>query len=878
MLGGDSWVTFAHTGQQTLTSGSPRLIVVTAPPVLTFVSPTQAYNYQPTAITLFGESFVATPTATVGNVPLADVTFVNSTTLTAAVPAGLPGGNYALMVTNPDGQSASLPNAFTVHRSGDGALGPWQSENSMVTPRHNFAVAAAHGYLYALGGRNGGVVLSSVERARINDDGSLGPWEAVTPMTTARNEPAAVAVGDYLYVLGGEGVSDGEWSVLSSVERARINADGSLGPWEAVASMTVGRSALAAVAAKGYLYAIGSANCSASISAERAKINDDGTLGPWETTTPMTTGPRLRFGAATAGGYLYALGGDACGGELNSVERAAINDDGSLGPWQTVTSLTTGRRRLAAVATRGYLYAIGGIGRPEGFSTTLSSVERAAINADGSLGPWQTVTSMTTPRHALGAVAAGGYLYALGGESWNGTTFSSVERAAVSPPSLTSLSPSAAPTDRPTTVMVTGTNFLPTPTVRLGDATTLTTSFVSTNTLTATIPAGLASGYYAATLTNPDNQMASLANALRVDGTGPIADGLIIDGGALNSTAIAVVLNLSASDATDVATDLSMSFSNDGSIWSDWQPYSTIASWSLSTGDDLKTVYGRFRDPAGNVSSVVSDTIELDTAVAAEYGLTINDGALFTNQTVVTLTIGAEPGTAQMQVGNDGGFSGAEWEPYATHKAWEITQYGSYVIPRTVYVRYKDVSGNTSATYQDDIILDITPPDSEITELELPAVGTASRSATNTVAQSTTIPVTVRWTGADDVSGVKWYDIQVRTSDSAWTTWLVQTTETEAVYQAQPGQVYYFQSRAQDHAGNWEAYPGGEGHQSILVCPDFADPPGTDVGDVQVIAAHWHKQSTDPDWSSIQQFDLDRDGTVTVADIMRIVVAWAACS
>ena len=285
-----------------LFSTPPRSAVVMAPPGLTSVSPTQAYNYQPTVITLFGESFVATPTATVGNVPLAGVTFVNGTTLTATVPADLPGGNYALTVTNPDDQSASLSNAFTVHRSGDGALSPWQSANLMTTPRHNFAVATAHGYLYALGGRNGGIVLDSVERAKVNADGSLGPWEPVTPMTTARNESAAVAVGDYLYVLGGEGVSDGEWSALSSVERAVLNDDGSLGPWEAVNSMTVGRSALAAIAAKGYLYAIGNANCSASVSVERAKINNDGTLGPVETTTPMTTGPRLWLGAATAGG------------------------------------------------------------------------------------------------------------------------------------------------------------------------------------------------------------------------------------------------------------------------------------------------------------------------------------------------------------------------------------------------------------------------------------------------------------------------------------------------------------------------------------------------------------------------------------------------
>jgi hypothetical protein len=153
-----------------------------------------------------------------------------------------------------------------------------------------------------------------------------------------------------------------------------------------------------------------------------------------------------------------------------------------------------------------------------------------------------------------------------------------------------------------------------------------------------------------------------------------------------------------------------MSFSNDGTTWSAWQPYSTTASWTLTSGDGSKTVYGKFKDPAGNVSSVVSDTIDLDTTVATDYGVTINDGALFTNQVTVTLKIGAKPGTAQMQVSNEGDFAGATWEPYTTYRSWQVTQYLSYVIPRLVYVRYKDPSGNVSSTYLDDIILDVTAP------------------------------------------------------------------------------------------------------------------------------------------------------------------------
>lgn len=66
--------------------------------------------------------------------------------------------------------------------------------------------------------------------------------------------------------------------------------------------------------------------------------------------------------------------------------------------------------------------------------------------------------------------------------------------------------------------------------------------------------------------------------------------------------------------------------------------------------------------------------------------------------------------TVEMMVSNDGGFAGAQWEAYKASKDWEITQYGSYVIPRVVYVRFKDVNGKISTTYQDDIILDVNAP------------------------------------------------------------------------------------------------------------------------------------------------------------------------
>ncbi len=120
----------------------------------------------------------------------------------------------------------------------------------------------------------------------------------------------------------------------------------------------------------------------------------------------------------------------------------------------------------------------------------------------------------------------------------------------------------------------------------------------------------------------------------------------------------------------------SMSFSNNGTDWGPWQPYTPSAAWRLSGSDGNKTVYGRFKNSGSNPSTIVSDTITLDMSVQSEYSITINNGALFTSRTAVSLKISAKPGTAEMQVSNDGGFNGISWEPYsprkklANHQLW----------------------------------------------------------------------------------------------------------------------------------------------------------------------------------------------------------------
>jgi len=226
-----------------------------------------------------------------------------------------------------------------------GVLDPWQNVNPMGDYRAGLASVAVNGHLYALGGLGfDGVEKLGVEHTIINSDGSLGTWDTLNPMTTSRNGFAAVAANNYIYAIGGDSSGTGG---ASTVERASILSDGTLGAWELISELTSARIGLAAVVADDYIFIIGGAldlgtdnpvTSTVMNIVERARINADGSLGSWETVNSMIE-KRYHHSAVVANGNIYAIGGSAWIPPLSSVEFAHINGDGTLSAWQPATSL-----------------------------------------------------------------------------------------------------------------------------------------------------------------------------------------------------------------------------------------------------------------------------------------------------------------------------------------------------------------------------------------------------------------------------------------------------------------------------------------------------------------------------------------------------------
>ena len=83
-------------------------------------------------------------------------------------------------------------------------------------------------------------------------------------------------------------------------------------------------------------------------------------------------------------------------------------------------------------------------------------------------------------------------------------------------PTITDARPSSAPNDLDTQIVITGTGFAAVPTVTLGANVLDEVGWVSSTTLTATVPWGLIPGSYPLTVANPGGEAGALTDAFTV--------------------------------------------------------------------------------------------------------------------------------------------------------------------------------------------------------------------------------------------------------------------------------------------------------------------------------------------------------------------------
>jgi hypothetical protein len=75
-----------------------------------------------------------------------------------------------------------------------------------------------------------------------------------------------------------------------------------------------------------------------------------------------------------------------------------------------------------------------------------------------------------------------------------------------------------------------------------------------------------------------------------------------------------VLLTLTAIDSRSVVTQMMVS-QNATFVGSSWESYSATKTFTLSTGEGVRTIYVKYKDAVGNVSETYSDSIVVDTVI-----------------------------------------------------------------------------------------------------------------------------------------------------------------------------------------------------------------------------------------------------------------------
>ncbi len=316
------------------------------------------------------------------------------------------------------------------HDDGTGAcvaaLGAFADAPSLAFARDHhmtWAVELEAGrFLYAAGGyKNMQTDVTSVERAKISDDGSLEAWQTLGAEASVSGAMLGLAGNTVVLAGGFRGSGPSKKS-----EIATIDANGDISAFSTAESLVTARFHGAGVQSHGYLYAVGGLDATSTSlpTIERAPYGDDGVLGAWVELVTEMPGPLSHQGVATDGASIYVTGGltrvnnDFANDETHdAVYRSAIAEDGSLGEMAEQTTLPAPLSIHSSFVHAGHLYVVGGLDLDS--SKFLKSIYRAPVEASGDLGAWEEV-SVELPKargHSHQTPVVNGVLYSVAGHN-----------------------------------------------------------------------------------------------------------------------------------------------------------------------------------------------------------------------------------------------------------------------------------------------------------------------------------------------------------------------------------------------------------------------------------------------------------------------------
>ena len=278
-------------------------------------------------------------------------------------------------------------------------INAWSTDTNQI-PNINLDTVTStsyNGFVYTVGPMYGNVTYTYF--AKLNPNGGTNGWSQTSSINQYLYGSTLSAYNGYLYIIGG---SDSVGNFSNQVFEAKINSDGTLSQWQLDSSTLPGSVINASSIAIGdTLYVVGgqTAYLSGQLGQNtiyEASINQDGSLGNFST-DPITLPTALA--SASLVSYLnklYVIGGvDENGTFLNTIFYSSINSNGTLSQWHTsIVNLPLTLQTPSSVVVGSELYVIGGANIDTLSGAFSRTTYFTSFNSDGSLNNFSTSSNL----------------------------------------------------------------------------------------------------------------------------------------------------------------------------------------------------------------------------------------------------------------------------------------------------------------------------------------------------------------------------------------------------------------------------------------------------------------------------------------------------
>jgi len=238
-------------------------------------------------------------------------------------------------------------------------------------------------------------------------------FKVTTPLNTGRQMYGSVVVGDYLYMISGNMDPD---IFTTSVEKAKINPDGTIGAWQQTTPLPSPRSYInnTTLYLNGVIYIVQGLNGNSNSKHRTilwSRPGQDGHLATWRESEPCPgDGVSCSVAVATPG-FIHLIGGSIGGSKpIDTVWSAQIGQDDSIVKWEQGPLLPAPLWFHCGGLAEGKVWIWGGL-----FGSTSSSLNKnifaSRVLPDGRLTPWQdTGFQLDTGFYSASCTVSGDYL------------------------------------------------------------------------------------------------------------------------------------------------------------------------------------------------------------------------------------------------------------------------------------------------------------------------------------------------------------------------------------------------------------------------------------------------------------------------------------